>query len=91
MVPEISPAAPAGQERQEQKPHPEDQGRSGTNGDEQPRFGDPIIRSYDICGRQGLAAATPASATVWSSLPEPPLTPMAPTTCPPRLIGIPPA
>ena len=36
-------------------------------------------------------AAAPASATAWSWSPEPPLTPMAPTTLPSRFRGIPPA
>jgi len=36
-------------------------------------------------------AAAPASATAWSCSPEPPLTPIAPTTFPSRLSGIPPA
>ncbi len=36
-------------------------------------------------------ALTPASATVWSCSPEPPLTPMAPMTLPSRLRGMPPA
>ena len=38
-----------------------------------------------------LNAATPASATAWSFTPELPLTPTAPTTWPPRLMGMPPA
>ncbi len=36
-------------------------------------------------------AAAPASATEWSCSPEPPLTPTAPTTLPPRFSGMPPA
>src|SRR6185503_7348313 len=36
-------------------------------------------------------ALTPASATAWSCSPEPPLTPMAPTTFPSFFNGIPPA
>jgi putative membrane protein len=43
-----------------------------------------LLRGY-------LKAAAPASATVWSCLPDPPLTPRPPTTLPPRFKGIPPA
>src|SRR6202034_3947910 len=59
--------------------------RDGTDADRQPGFEQSMFL-YFI-----LAAAAPASATLWSSTPDPPLTPIAPTTSPPRLIGMPPA
>jgi len=71
----------------------------------QARMGNPTLRSgtgdktrvFSRMGSrpnqifQSYRAAAPASATAWSCSPEPPLTPMAPTTLPSILSGIPPA
>lgn len=43
------------------------------------------------CSSYEPNAAAPASATAWSCSPDPPLTPMAPTTLPLFLSGMPPA
>ena len=52
-----------------------------------------FCRLSDIrnCSSYEPNAAAPASATAWSCSPDPPLTPMAPTTLPPFLSGMPPA
>ena len=55
------------------------------------KAGTAIEAKFDSVAAAYQNAAAPASATAWSWSPDPPLTPMAPTTLPSRFSGMPPA